>query len=264
MPEKAERHQSRATQVAPRNVSPKWAREDDAIADSANGCTPVDFIAALKNQSEAAWVALKTIIFNPVLNEKKIHTLVEEKKFEPDEIFGIFVEQMVGKGKLDKIREPDKSISFLQQCIRNQITNCTTRKAKERDGRIVFIDDCFKDRTGDGSKDVTNIIDSIPEDEAVVAARDSRLMEDEKAIVRRCFEEFWRQHPSHAYVLAFRNMGLNDKEIQVLMGKSKPNSVTQLAHRGGEALAKRLMSKKLDLPGIPKKAGRGKIRRKHV
>ena len=252
--------------AAGRELAPAecWERRGDAIVDAGNNCTALDFVVALKNQSAAAWVALKTIIFNPVLNEKKIHTLVEEKKFEPDEIFGIFVEQMVGKGKLDKIREPDKSISFLQQCIRNQITNCTTKKAKKRDGRIVLIDDCFKGRTGDGSKDAANVIDSIPEDESVAAARDSRLMDDEKAIVRRCFEEFWRQHPSHAYVLAFRNMGLNDKEIQVLMGKSKPNSVTQLAHRGGEVLAKRLMSKKLDLPGIPKKAGQGKIRRRHV
>ena len=64
-----------------------WERSGDALIDKANGFSPVDFVAALKNQSAAAWVAVKTIIVNPVLNEKNIKAIIREKRFEEDEVF---------------------------------------------------------------------------------------------------------------------------------------------------------------------------------
>ena len=64
-----------------------WERNGDAIVDVGNSRTALDFVAALKNQSAAAWVAVKTIIVNPVLNEKNIKAIIREKKFEEDEVF---------------------------------------------------------------------------------------------------------------------------------------------------------------------------------
>ena len=227
-----------------------WERRGDAIVDAGNNCTALDFVVALKNQNAAAWVALKTIIFNPVLNEEKISVLVREKKFEADEIFGIFVERMIFKGKINRLKEPDKIISFMQQCIRNQITRCTTKKEKARATREVLIDDYFQNQPDIDTKGETNPIDSIPEDETSVAARASCLMEDEKAIVRRCFVEFWRKHPRHAYVLNLRDMGLSDREIKEFIGARTDNNVTQLARRGGKILADQITAKKIPLLGM--------------
>ena len=238
------------TDIAPGNrpaPTECWERRGDAIVDAGNGRTASDFIAALKNRSAAAWLAVKKIVVNPVLDEKNIKTLIREKKFETDEIFGIFIERMIAKGKLDELREADKLVPFMQQCIRNQVTKCTTKKARLRDGKTVYIDDIYSNPTG---QEDTNPIDKIPEDEEKVAARNCRLMEDEKSIVRRCFVMFWKKHPRHAYVLNLRNMGLSDKEIKELIGERTDNNVTQLARRGGKILATQITAKKIPLPGM--------------
>ena len=227
-----------------------WERSGDAIVDVGNGRTASDFIVALENQSAAAWLAVKRIVVNPVLDEKNIKTLIREKKFETDEIFGIFLERMIVKGKLDELREAEKLVPFMQQCIRNQVTKCTTKKARLRDGKTVYIDDVYSNPIDINTKEDTNPIDKIPEDEEKVAARNGRLMEDEKAIVRRCFVEFWKKHPRHAYVLNLRNMGLSDGEIKELIGVKTDNNVTQLARRGGKILATQITAKKIPLPGM--------------
>ena len=157
---------------------------------------------------------------------------------------------MIAKGKLNRLKYPDKIISFMQQCIRNQVTRCTTKKEKKRAGREVLIDDYFQDQPDIDTKGETNPIDSIPEDETLVATKASRLMDDEKAIVRRCFVEFWRKHPRHAYVLNLRNCGLSDREIKELIGARTDNNVTQLALRGGRILADHITAKKIPLPGM--------------
>ena len=227
-----------------------WVRRGDAIVDEVNGLTPVDFLAALKNQSAAAWLAVKRLVVNPVLGEKNIKTLIREKKFETDEIFGIFLERMIAKGKLAELREAEKLVPFMQQCIRNQVTKCTTKKARLRDGKTVYIEDIYSNPTDINTKEDANPIDKIPEDEEKVAARNCRLMEDEKALVRRCFVMFWRKHPRHAYVLNLRNMGLSDREIKELIGAKTDNNVTQLARRGGKILATQISAKKVPLPGM--------------
>ena len=157
---------------------------------------------------------------------------------------------MIVKGKLDELREAEKLVPFMQQCIRNQVTKCTTKKARLRYGKTVYIDDVYSNPIGINTKEDTNPIDKIPEDEEKVAARNGRLMEDEKAIVRRCFVEFWRKHPRHAYVLNLRNMGLSDREIKELIGAKTDNNVTQLARRGGKFLAEQITAKKVPLPGM--------------
>lgn len=226
-----------------------WVRQGDTIVDEVNGRTSADFLAALKGQSARAWVAVKTIVFNPVINEKNIKSLIREKKFETDEVFGIFLERMIAKGKLDELRDADKLVSFMQQCIRNQVTRCTTRKARRREERVVFIEDYFSEPSEANTKEAVNPIDKIPEDEEKVSAREERLMEDEKSIVRRCFVMFWKKHPRHAYVLNLRNMGLSDREIKELIGAKTDNNVTQLARRGGKILAGQITAK-IPLPGM--------------
>ena len=227
-----------------------WERSGDAIVDTDKGLTVSDFIAALKNQNAAAWLAVKTIVVNPVLGEKNIKTLIREKKFETDEIFGIFIERMIAKGKLDELREADKLVPFMQQCIRNQVTKCTTKKARLRDGKTVYIEDVYSNPIDINTKEDTNPIDKIPEDEEKVAVRNGRLMEDEKAIVRRCFTMFWRKYPRYAYVIILRNMGLSDREIKELIGLKTDNNVTQQARRGGKILATQIASKKIPLLGM--------------
>lgn len=227
-----------------------WERKGDAIVDVGNNRTALDFVAALKNLSAAAWVAVKTIIVNPVLNEKNIKTIIRERKFEEDEVFGIFLERMIAKGKLDELRDADKVVSFMQQCVRNQVKSCISEKAKKRAERLVLLEDCLPVSCNADTKEKVNPIDTIPEDETKVAARSIRLMEDEKAIVRRCFVEFWRKHPRHAYVLNLRNIGLSDREIKELIGVKTDNNVTQLARRGGKFLAEQITAKKVLLPGM--------------
>ena len=78
------------TDITPENrpaPTERWERSGDAIVDVGNSRTALDFVAALKNQSAAAWVAVKTIIVNPVLNEKNIKAIIREKRFEEDEVF---------------------------------------------------------------------------------------------------------------------------------------------------------------------------------
>lgn len=250
--ERIERMKQKTDIVSEHRPAPTecWERSGDAIVDVGNGRTASDFIVALKNQSAAAWLAVKRIVVNPVLDEKNIKTLIREKKFETDEIFGIFIERMIAKGKLDELREADKLVPFMQQCIRNQVTKCTTKKARLRDGKTVYIEDIYSNPTDINTKEGTNPIDKIPEDEEKVAARNGRLMEDEKAVVRRCFVMFWRNHPRHAYVLNLRNMGLSDREIKDLIGVKTDNNVTQLARRGGKILANQITAKKIPLPGM--------------
>ena len=240
-----------------------WERSGDALIDKANGFSPVDFVTALKNQSAAAWVAVKTIIVNPVLNEKNIKAIIRERKFEEDEVFGIFLERMIAKGKLDELRDADKVVSFMQQCVRNQVKSCISEKARKRAERLVLLEDCLPASCNADTKEKVNPIDTIPEDETKVAARSNRLMEDEKAIVRRCFVEFWRKHPRHAYVLNLRNMGLSDKEIKELIGERSDNNVTQLARRGGKILATQIIAKKIPLPGMALATPARKKGRKH-
>ena len=87
-PEKASRrHDERAASAALDVYSPNWTKIGEAIVDIDNGWTALDFVAALKNQSAAAWVAVKAIIVNPVLNEKSIKAIIREKRFEEDEVF---------------------------------------------------------------------------------------------------------------------------------------------------------------------------------
>ena len=240
-----------------------WERSGDVIVDVGNGRTASDFIVALKNQSAAAWLAVKRIVVNPVLDEKNIKTLIREKKFETDEIFGIFLERMIAKGKLDELREAEKLVPFMQQCIRNQVTKCTTKKARLRDGKTVYIEDIYSNPTDINTKEDTNPIDKIPEDEEKVAARNCRLMEDEKALVRRCFVMFWRKHPKHAIVLCLRNMGLSALEIKELIGEKKENNVSQLARRGGLDFADLIRAKKVPMPGVSFKGRVGSRRQKH-
>ena len=244
---------TRTTDIAPENrpaPTECWERVGDAIVDVDNSRTALDFVAALKNQSAAAWVAVKTLIVNSVLNEKKIKAIIREKKFEEDEVFGVFLERMIAKGKLDELRESDKLVQFMSKCLRNQVTLCTTKKAKRQAARTVYIEDYFATAPGASTAQDFNPIDKIPEDEDKVAARNNRLMEDEKAVVRRCFEAFWRKHPRHAYVLNLRNMGLSDREIKELIGAKSDNNVTQLARRGGKILATQMVAKKIPMPGI--------------
>ena len=238
-----------ATSVLSKMPSPNWERRGDAIVDVGNSRTALDFVAALKNQSAAAWVAVKTIIVNPVLNEKNIKAIIREKKFEEDEVFGIFLERMIAKGKLDELREADKLVQFMQQCLRNQVTRCTTKKARRRAAKTVYIEDYFATPPDINTKKDVSPIDRIPEDEDKVAERNGRLMEDEKSIVRRCFVMFWKKHPRHAYVLNLRNMGLSDREIKELIGAKTDNNVTQLARRGGKILAGQITAK-IPLPGM--------------
>jgi hypothetical protein len=47
-----------------------WVRKGDAIVDDVNGYSSNDFVNALKSQSASAWIALRAIVFNPVMNEK--------------------------------------------------------------------------------------------------------------------------------------------------------------------------------------------------
>lgn len=241
-----------------------WERSGDAIVDVGNGRTASDFIVALKNQSAAAWLAVKRIVVNPVLDEKNIKTLIREKKFETDEIFGIFLERMIAKGKLAELREAEKLVPFMQQCIRNQVTKCTTKKARLRDGKTVYIEDIYSNPTDINTKEDTNPIDKIPEDEEKVAARNCRLMEDEKSIVRRCFVMFWRKHPKHAIVLCLRNMGLSALEIKELIGEKKENNVSQLARRGGLDFADLIRSREMVLSGVSTKCPVKKRRQNHV
>lgn len=263
-PEKASRrHAERAASAALDVYSPNWTKIGEAIVDIDNGWTALDFVAALKNQSAAAWVAVKTIIVNPVLNEKNIKAIIREKRFEEDEVFGIFLERMIAKGKLDELRDADKVVSFMQQCVRNQVKSCISEKARKRAERLVLLEDCLPASCNADTKEKTNPIDTIPEDETKVAARSNRLMEDEKAIVRRCFVEFWRKHPRHAYVLNLRNMGLSDKEIKELIGERTDNNVTQLARRGGKILADQITAKKIPLPGMTLATSARKRGRKH-
>ena len=253
--------------IAPKNhLAPMecWERMGDAIVDAGNGRTASDFVVALKNQSAAAWVAVKMIIVNPVLNEKNIKAIIREKKFEEDEVFGIFLERMIAKGKLEELREADKLVQFMQQCLRNQVTRCTTKKARRRAAKTVYIEDYFATPPDINTKEDVNPIDRIPEDEDKVAERNGRLMEDEKAIVRRCFVEFWKKHPKHAIVLCLRNMGLSAYEIGVLIGEKTENNVSQLARRGGLDFADLIRSKKISLPGVSTKCPAKTRRRNHV
>lgn len=263
-PEKASRrHAYRAASAALDVYSPKWTKIGEAIVDIDNGWTALDFVAALKNQSATAWVAVKTSIVNPVLNEKNIKAIIREKRFEEDEVFGIFLERMIAKGKLDELRDADKVVSFMQQCVRNQVKSCISEKAKKRAERLVLLEDYLTASCNADTKEKTNPIDTIPEDETKVATRSNQLMDDEKAIVRRCFVEFWRKHPRHAYVLNLRNMGLSDKEIKELIGERTDNNVTQLARRGGKILAGQITAKKIPLPGMTLATSARKRGRKH-
>ena len=264
--ERIERMKTETTDIAiekQRAPTECWVRKGDAIVDVGNSRTALDFVAALKNQSAAAWVAVKTIVVNPVLNEKNIKAIIREKRFEEDEVFGIFLERMIVKGKLDELQDADKVVSFMQQCVRNQVKLCISEKAKKRAERLVLLEDCLTASCNADTKEKTNPIDTIPEDETKVATRSNRLMEDEKAIVRRCFVDFWRKHPRHAYVLNLRNMGLSDKEIKVLIGERTDNNVTQLARRGGKILADQITAKKIPLPGMTLATSARKRGRKH-
>lgn len=251
--ERIERMKQKTDIVSDNRPAPTecWERSGDAIVDVGNGRTASDFIAALKNQSAAAWLAVKRIVVNPVLNEKSIKAIIREKKFEDDEVFGIFLERMMAKGKLDELREPDKVVSFMQQCVRNQVKSYVSEKAKIRDGRLVLEGEFAKPTKLD-TKEQINPIDAVPEDEAVVAARNNRLMEDEKEIVRRCFEEFWRKYPKRAYVVALRNSGLSDHEINEIVAVGTDNYVTKLVQRGHEDLAAQILAKTKNilLPGV--------------
>lgn len=243
-----------ATDIIKDNLSAStecWERKGDAIVDECNGRTASDFINALKDQSVDAWLTVKKIVVNPVLHEKKIMTLIVEKKMEADEIFGIFIERMISKGGLKRLKDPDKVVPFMQQCVRGQIKRCTTKKEKKRVEREVLIDDYFQSQSDIDIKDGTNPINSIPESEALVADRDSRLMEDEKAIVRKCFKEFWKKHPKYAYVIALRNSGLDNHEINQIIAVGTDNYVSNLVKRGRKDLAKRIIARNVALPGVP-------------
>lgn len=225
-----------------------WVRKGDAIVDVANGCMATDFLDALKRQSAAAWMAVKAIVFNPVVNEKKLHALILEKKFEEEELFGAFVEWMAHGGGLDNLKEPSKFVAYYQKTLRDRVMKCTRPKEKRRESRLVLLDDLFAKSADDGA--ALNPVDKIMKEELLSAGRNERLMPDEKAIVRKCFSEFWRKQPRHAVVLCLRNMGLSAGEIKDLIGESTDNNVSQLARRGGLGLAKLLRSKKTPMPGV--------------
>ena len=238
-----------------------WVRRGDAIVDEVNGRTPVDFIAVLKNQSDKAWLAVKTIVFNPVINEKNIKALIREKKFVEDELFGKFVEWMMVYGGIDKLKDPTKFVAYYQKSFRDQLRRCVDPKVKRRGARIVFFDDLFVQAAEEA--EVLNPIDKIRSDEILAAGRNERLMEDEKAIVRRCFVEFWKKHPKHAIVLCLRNMGLSAHEIKELVGESTDNNVSQLARRGGLDFADLIRAKKVLMPGVSPKGRVRSWRLKH-
>ena len=263
-----ERMEKRATDMAKgsrRAPTECWVRRGDAIVDEVNGRTSVDFIVALKNQSDNAWVAVKTIVFNPVLRGKAVRARMDELGYRPAKVFSDFVNHMVVDGALDRIRNPDKLVAFLQKSIRNQVIYDTARSKKEKTQgkKTVFIDDHFSNPSDVNSKETVNPIDKIPEDEETVAAREDRLMEDEKAIVRRCFVELWKKHPRQAIVLCLRNMGLSALEIKELIGETTDNNVSQLARRGGLDFADLIRAKKVPMPGVSFKGRVGSRRQKH-
>lgn len=83
---------------------------DDAIVDRGNGRSVSNFIVAIKDQSVAVGVAVKKIVLNPVHEETNIKTQIRDKKFKENEVFGIFIEQMIAKDELGELRETDKLV----------------------------------------------------------------------------------------------------------------------------------------------------------
>ena len=162
-----------------------WVRKGDTIVDEVNGRTSVDFIAALKNQSAAAWVAVKTIVFNPVLRGKAVRARMAELGYHPAKVFSDFVNHMIVDGAIDRIRNPDKLVAFLQKSVRNQVIFDTGRSKKEKTRRrkTVFIDDHFSASSGVCTNGTVNPVDMISEDEENGAAGEDRLMEDRKSVV---------------------------------------------------------------------------------
>lgn len=252
--------------IAPKNhLAPMecWERRGDAIVDAGNGRTASDFVGALKNQSAAAWNAVRKIVVDPVLNEKGVRELMRKNKFEDDEQFNIFVERMMAKGRLNRLKEADKLVPFMQKCIRNQIMEHKTKKAKRRAARTIFIEDYFSKPSDVDAKQDVNLIDMIPEDETQAAMRNERLMDDEKAIVRRCFWELWKENPKRAIALSLWNVGLSAHEIKELMGERSDNNVSQLTCRGGKDFSELIRSKKVTLLDVSSDSIGTSRRKKH-
>ncbi len=239
-----------------------WVRKGDAIVDDVNGYSSTDFINALKSQSAAAWIALRAIVFNPVMNEKRIRELIDEKKYEVNELFGEFVEWMMKAGGIDKNKDPDKFVAYFQQCIRGRVNQCIGPRVRKRGGRIRFLDDMFRYLPPDGDVEP---VDLIRREEILSAARNEPLQDDEKAIIHRCFQQLWMKHPRYAYVVALYNMGLSNHEIQEIVGERTDNNVAKIAQRGLEGLGALIRARKVAMPGVPAAGAPAKKgRRRHV
>ena len=239
-----------------------WVRKGDTIVDEVAGRGPADFIAALKSQSEAAWVAFREIVFDPVMDEMKIRELIGKDKSKVNESFDEFVEWMIKDGGIDKNEEPDKFVAYFQKCVRGRAMRCIDPKVKKRLNRMRFLDDLFKSLPQDGDCEP---IDLIRKEEILSEVRNERLQADEKAIIHQCFKELWTKHPRYAYVVALHNMGLSNHEIREIIGVRTDNNVAKIAQRGLEDLGERICARKVEMPGVPTRGDLTKRgRRRHA
>jgi len=219
-----------------------WVCRNSKFVDNINHLGPIDFISRLRANDEAAWGCIKQYVVLPIFKQKKYGEMAWKKSVPFDDACAYIYEQAMMEDRIDKLREPEKLIAWMQGYVRKFIRSFYSDKEK----RLVSIQVAFAKKFKKGEFGDRTIEDPVADiiDEAAERSRKESLGKDEKDIIQKAFHNLWKRDPLKAYVLMFRMKGiLPTKDIQQICKVSSDAYVNKLIERAKDDMSVALTGK---------------------
>lgn len=217
-----------------------WVRKGNTVVNKVTGGGVEEFIQAVKNRDADAYGFLDNVVVKRICGERVVKIAANEKTLQADEVWGVFENWIMVDDGLGKCKEPENFVPYLHCCLRNELKEFIKKERKRRQMESPTLDAPVNFGNGDNEGTVC-LKDLMSEDLKKSDNCKGRLDENDREVVRDCFDKFWRQNPLEAILVGLKSAEWPNSFIIKALGlEMSENTLTQRIKRAKQKMVKRL------------------------
>lgn len=217
-----------------------WVRKGNTVVNKVTGGGVEEFIQAVKNRDADAYGFLDNVVVKRICGERIAKIAIHEKTLQADEVWGVFENWIMADDGLSKCEKPESFVPYLHCCLRDKLTKFIKKESKRRQMESPTLDAPVNFGNGDNEGTVC-LKDLMSEDLKKSDNCKGRLDENDREVVRDCFDKFWRQNPLEAILVGLKSAEWPNSFIIKALGlEMSENTLTQRIKRAKQKMVKRL------------------------
>lgn len=217
-----------------------WVRKGNTVVNKVTGGGVEEFIQAVRNRDADAYGFLDNVVVKRICGERVVKIAANEKTLQADEVWGVFENWIMVDDGLGKCKEPENFVPYLHCCLRNELKDFIEKERKRRQMEAPTLDAPVNFGNGDNEGTVC-LKDLMSEDLKKSDNCKGRLDENDREVVRDCFDKFWRQNPLEAILVGLKSAEWPNSFIIKALGlEMSENTLTQRIKRAKQKMVKRL------------------------